>query len=176
MKTKPIIAFTGRKWSGKSTAAGITKRIIGDSAIRLSFADPIRESVSRMYDEPLESIKEAIRPVLQATGDSLKVLHGEGYLIETLANRWLMADKRYTTLIIDDVRTKPEVDWVHANNGVVIRMSRPQHEDRADKHITEALIEHLEADMGIVNSGSTDHLTNTIFDLISNGSLRDSSC
>ena len=153
-----IVAFTGRKWSGKSTSATIAKRLIGDSAIRMSFAAPIREAVSKIYDRPLDDIKEAIRPVMQTVGDSFKVLHGDGYFIETLANRWLMADKRFTTLIIDDVRTKEEAEWVHKNEGVLIRIKRPGNEDRNDQHITEALIDTLPADLEIVNNNTLEHL------------------
>ncbi len=135
---KKIIAFTGPKQSGKSTAADY---LVGNGFKKLSFAEPIKDIVwfllqgfnlNQDYIEQLMTThKEVVIPEL---GVSAR------HLMQTLGTEWggtlihpdiwtMWMSKRLVTetsgyLVFDDVRFENEAALIRSLGGLIIHIDR----------------------------------------------------
>lgn len=150
-----IIAFTGKKGSGKSTASVYVEQLTG--ATRINFKDALVEEIRTYFPELLEAIidvmdvvaydgmdrwtveklfrdKPAVmRRLMQNFGTNVR--RGEDSLY--WVNKW--EEKVANTkgmVIVDDVRFMNEARAVIANGGIIIRIEREGQVD-TDTHVSE---------------------------------------
>ncbi|NDB93570.1 MAG: hypothetical protein EB165_02855, partial [Euryarchaeota archaeon] len=74
-----IIALTGKKLSGKSTAAKVLQEVLQGETKILSFAYRIKKEVEKIfgpYDPHDADEKKLLRPVYQAVGQAYKERYG----------------------------------------------------------------------------------------------------
>ena len=166
-----IIAFTGPKQSGKSTAADY---LIGKGFKKLAFAEPIKDfvwyllqgfSLKQDYIERLMTThKEVVIPEL---GVSAR------YLMQTLGTEWgrtlihpdiwtMWMSKRLATetaeyLVFEDVCFENEAALIRSMGGLIIHID---HRDLVsdDKHVSESGINRHKDDVLINNDYTVNFL------------------
>ena len=154
-----IIALTGKKLSGKSTAAKVLQEVLQGETKILSFAYRIKKEVEKIfgpYDPHDADEKKLLRPVYQAVGQAYKERYGETVWGEALKESWSKIKPFYDHLIIDDLRFPYEADWVHSEGGLVWRLTG-QFVDN-DNHISEQMIQQINADRDFKNDGTTNFI------------------
>lgn len=168
-KEKPVlIGLAGNAGSGKNLVAQIIRDIRGEPVVELEFSTPIKKAVAAMLgitESRVESLKRrniAVSP-LDTTMRSL---------LQTLGTEWgrdvvdpdiwvkLAAPKVCSGLtagydvLIPGVRFQNEADMIHAFDGYVIEVVRP--DTGGDTHISETRA--LDVDAVLSNSGDILHL------------------
>lgn len=166
MKTKcaPIlIGLTGRKQSGKTTAALYLERVQGFR--HTSFAEPMRRfaaEVLGLTPEQLEAEKE--RPVAFLDGQvtprqflqRLGTEFGRDMIHRELWVRSCMARVDLTrNTVISDVRFDNEALAIRERGGIVIEIVRPHRLCRNDTHTSEAGVSPELIDIHLVNDNKT---------------------
>jgi hypothetical protein len=160
MKEFPqIIAFTGKKFAGKSTAANaLIAAYSGLHWRKISFADPLRSMLLALGITAAEMadpiLKETPHPLLcgktpRFALQSLGTQWGRGQIG---ADLWLKAAERRLhlaieagqTVAIDDARFDNEAQLIHRNGGIVIELRRTDNVVAFDPHPSEAgIFDHL---------------------------------
>jgi hypothetical protein len=98
--------------------------------------------------------KETVRPLLQAIGEVCKQLHGQDYWLRILASVWedqIKAPDRW--VIIDDVRSLTEANWIIEQGGHVVRVVRPETDCLASDHVSERSVDGIIPDTVVINRG-----------------------
>lgn len=166
-----LIGLTGRKQSGKSTAA----RYIRDTYAfhHVDFSGPIRSLVANMLDttvEAMEPIKEQPHPVLGGRTPR--------YAMQSLGTEWgrqmihpdvwimSMALRIRTTprLVIADVRFDNEAQLITDHGGHIIEITRST--TQRDDHASEAGIDRRYIHTTINNDDHRIHLYNALDDVL----------
>jgi hypothetical protein len=160
-----IIAFAGKKESGKSTAAELVRIIQPDhkSVCRLSFADPLKEMVEALLfyagaslDE-LDNDKELFIPAIGASYRELCQSLGNDWArkffnpvlcVNLMAQRIDELDGEWL-IIIDDVRYKNEADFIRDQGGLLVHIETPSH--IVDTHESEAGFHKLSHEPVVIN-------------------------
>jgi hypothetical protein len=164
-----LIGVSGLKGSGKTTLANYLVQNYG--CTRVPFAAPIKDMLAALglTDEQLNGSEKEIKIDLLC-GNSPR------FAMQTLGTEWgrmMIGEKIWINawrkkvetfwlgrsdqpVVCDDVRFPNEVALIKAMGGRVIRVSRP--ECKTSDHPSEALIETLDVDYAIANTG-------TLFDL-----------
>ena len=167
--TKIIIAFAGRKQSGKTTAANL---LLPHGFVRCSFAEPIKAMLAQLMtiasltpDEIVRYMGEDKETLIPALGASTR------YLLQTLGTEWgrqgIHADiwvnitrSRLERLdaeyvVFDDLRFDNEADLIRSLGGLVVHVVRdPQATFYPDAHSSEKGIVQHEDDAYLDNTGS----------------------
>lgn len=177
MDHKPlIVAITGEKRHGKSTAA---KAFHEDGFHNVNFADPIRiiaKIIFGLTDDELDrdDLKEvpltrfpfiSPREVMQKIGTDL--------FREWIPMTWVMAaertiiEQRLPYVVIGDLRFPDEAEWVRSNGGVVVKVYNPNKPSGTDQHISEAGQSRVIPDYTLRNDGAIDDLRLKVADLAS---------
>lgn len=146
-----LIAFTGKKYAGKSTAAGEIMRLVR-YPVKLSFATPIKQAALAMgftRDEVFNQDKEApiadfnvsIRRVFQTLGtDWGRNMISRDLWLLMFARQYRLQEKSGTELIVvDDVRFDNEADMILSLGGDIILVDGTH--SAADHHISESGID-----------------------------------
>lgn len=161
-----LVAFAGKKFSGKDTAA---KALISEGYTAIAFADGIKvmlrallefrgcpaAEIDRMLDGDLKETPSRYlsghtpRHAMQSLGtgwgrDSMS----QDFWVETTADRLADAFER---VVITDVRRQNEADFVFHEGGEVYRINRPGLRIPADEHISERLVGTLRVTADLVN-------------------------
>lgn len=174
---KKLIGFTGYARSGKDTAAGFLCSELGYS--RVAFADALREMalavdcyvdmrpdfavgepkprrLSELVDElGWESAKKFpdVRRLLQRLGtEAGREILGDTVWIDLAVGK---AAKITGPVVVSDVRFPNEVDAIHANGGIVVRVERPGCEP-ALGHVSDAGQGELDVDVTITNDSTLE--------------------
>lgn len=167
-----LIAFTGRKGSGKDTAADL---FIGIGYQRRAFADPLKETVGALFGLSHEQLHGALketpaepwgytpRELLQVFGtdivrDSLGThfpgINGTSFWVDRFRH-WHAHEKSGEYVVIPDVRFPNEAAAIKELGGVVYRIERPGLvPDAFSSHASEAGIGDIPVD-GVVYNDST---------------------
>lgn len=164
-----IVAFTGFKGSGKTTAAQAVAEL--DGWTKMSLADPLRDGVQAIFgfsDEQMtdRALKETPDPVVgvsyrraaQDVGLFCRETYGEDFWIRVLDSRIKNTDD---SVVIDDVRFLNEAEFVRSQGGAVIGIERPGVECDDDHPSETEMRDHWD-DMvdGIIENGrAIEHLT-----------------
>tara|TARA_B100000949_G_C14270251_1_gene446975 strand:+ start:1301 stop:1882 length:582 start_codon:yes stop_codon:yes gene_type:complete len=177
-----IIGIAGKYGSGKGELASmITDNMKGD-AVRLSFADPIKEIVrvligNKPKDYHIPEYNMTVAKLYQVIGTNMfrDMIHKDIW-VDHLKKRWgeLNGSQDNNTirwwpnnfiLIIDDLRFQNEVDWIRSNDGKIIYVEsiniereEESRKGRDNKHESENGIISLDPDFIIRNNGSLDEL------------------
>ena len=121
-----------------------------------TFASPIKrlacEVAGHSASDPER--KETVRPLLQAIGEVCKQLHGQDYWLRILASVWedqIKSPDRW--VIIDDVRSLTEANWILEQGGHVVRVVRPETDCLASDHVSERSVDGITPDTVVINRG-----------------------
>ena len=154
-----IIAIHGPNGSGKTTLAKKIGHNLRDSrmfnsiAIK-SFADPLKDMVGALLGLPFSLLsghdnrewREAANQVVQSHhwsdvntprdalimfGEGMKRAFGENFWVDMLTCKLPedIGERDDMVLIIDDLRFKPEFEWVKKNGGLVLYLTEPYKQD-----------------------------------------------
>ena len=178
---KNIIAFSGPKNSGKSTAKNLLLQS-HPNAICLSFADPLKKCVTALFgltDECYDPIKkETILPQWNVSPRQLMQTIGTDFIRDNLKSYFPQLQMSQHTffcsimhdtiqqlddnslIIIDDCRFQDEYNLIKSLNGKVIKITR---ETTEDSHKSEhgTLYDHI-----IQNDSTIENLKTKLKDLI----------
>jgi cytidylate kinase len=149
-----IIAFSGKKQAGKTTAAENLAARLGYAKIEfINFGDEIKGIARRCFgatyqqtdgtDDQKNTICEngyTVRELMQQLGVMLKSIDPAAI---TNAYLWRVIQQPYNSLkiiITADVRTPAEALLVQRVGGVVIRLSRAPHAE-TDRHSSETALD-----------------------------------
>lgn len=138
-----LIAMSGGMKCGKDAAFEILHRYT--PAVRLAFADPLKEEVAQVYGVTVDYInahKSHFRRILQGHGTEFRRgLFGDDYWIKKARERLdAIRFSDFSGLIVfTDCRFRNEYDFIKENGGTVWRISRPNSVTSASAHESEAL-------------------------------------
>jgi hypothetical protein len=176
------VGLSGWARSGKDTAAKYFIEELGH--IRVSFADPIREALSRLNPyvdcgvefraTPLswvvnkvgwEDAKEFcpdVRRLLQRFGTEVaRELWDEDFWV----NAAIRSAPDGSKIVFSDVRYPNEADAVKKLGGYVIRIERPE-VGPANKHTSETALNDYDFDEVVVNDGTIKELNDKIKEVV----------
>lgn len=132
-----IIGFSGRLGVGKDFIARnvvqpfIERQFPIERPINLAFADQLKINTIIKHNVPFEQVfvkkTNDTRRLLQMEGTEIgRNTYGKNIWIRYMDN-WINTWKSrgFTTFLITDCRFKNEIDWIHSQGGVVIRISAP---------------------------------------------------
>lgn len=178
-----IIGITGKKKSGKTTAALFIKDIIDSLYPRevchiLSFADPLKDEVCEAVGccrEYLEQHKDSFRRILQGWGtDYRRNLCGTDYWTHKmlLRIRDVGRDPNVHTIVIPDVRFLNEAAMIKGVGGLVLRVTRHHlneegvEEYDVNTHQSEVELNDIIPNHYINNTSSKEELKNMVRDFL----------
>ena len=181
-----IIAFTGKKGSGKSTAAKYLRK---NNYIPLSFASPLKEialafGFNKMNVYGTQAQKLAVNPQIGVSGREFMQKFGTEICRKVLpqvlpamdfgpwGTIWvkIMSDRlrEYTgeNIVIDDCRFPDEANMLEQAGGIIIRIDRPdsEHNGKHDNHASEQT-DQLPWNYRLANDGSINQLHQRIEDV-----------
>ena len=158
-----VIGITGRKRSGKNTAAeGLVERgyeVVG-------FADPLKEAALDL--NPLISAGVRLRPIVDHFGwekakdqwpevrRTLQAL-GTDVIRARDPEFWVNAFLTRTAgrqVVVADVRFDNEAQVIHRLGGIVVEVIRPSLDDDGDTHASEAGVNAALIDLVLLNADS----------------------
>ena len=167
-----IISLSGKKSSGKTTAAKLIKEIIHQYNPKLTvdiinFADALKQEVARACNcsvNYIEEHKPNFRLLLQGWGtDFRRELTNKDYWAEKLLK--LLINSKADISIVGDVRFVNEAKILKEVGSLLWRVERNRHtKDLAydDKHISETELDTSDFDRVIFNNGSLGELRGTL--------------
>ena len=149
-----ILGITGKMRAGKSTFATFMNDLLPSD--RASLASPIKRLACDIAGPGASDPerKETVRPLLQAIGEVCKQLHGQDYWLRILASVWedqIKSPDRW--VIIDDVRSLTEANWILEQGGHVVRVVRPETDCLASDHVSERSVDGITPDTVVINRG-----------------------
>ena len=169
-----LIGISGKKKSGKDTAAKIISEQLDNSVI-LHFADALKLEIAQATGFSLRYIdehKDNFRLILQGWGtDFRRKIYGEDYwikklhefIVEESEDNISLSDDCFN-LIIADVRFQNEFDYIKSHGGIMIHMIRSV--DYSDNHISETELDEVKHDYTIHNIGTEQHLAEKITNIL----------
>jgi Dephospho-CoA kinase len=163
-----IVAFTGKRGSGKDTAA---KTLIGAGYKLMAFAEPLREILKIVYgltDEELNDtvLKEKVleRFPWRSPRDLMTTIGTQGFRDLIHQETWVRALERralqHELVGVTDLRFLTEEAMLKENNAVIIRIINPNRKDDDDtsKHRSETEMDSIIATHEIINDGTIEEL------------------
>jgi len=164
-----LIAFSGKKRSGKDTAASVLTTELGYT--RVAFADSIKQILEDLnpiidseygyrlmdvlawyeYDWEMLKARPEVRGLMQRLGVAVRQYDSEFWVNAAFNNV-----EPSSRIVVTDVRFPNEVDAILARGGIVYRVVRPGLES-IDSHISETALDHLDLPV-ILNDGSVEDL------------------
>jgi len=154
-----VIGLSGKLGSGKDFYADIIKKTITKDILVLTFADQIKINVMTKHGLPREHVYENktsdTRLLLQKEGLGGREIDPEIWI--KYLDSWMQvhASRGIETIIITDVRFKNEVEFVHKNGGIVIRIDAP---DRNHERLSKESGDNKELYDKIANHASETDL------------------
>jgi hypothetical protein len=156
-----LVGPSGFARSGKDTAAQWLVEQHGFA--QYAIADPLREILRWTNPVVRASVTEhgwevakrnaRVRNSLQMLGAALRDQFGDDFLIDQLFDRAARSDIEMP-IVISDVRTRIEVDYIKRRGGVVLRIERPGI-GPANNDFTERIVPF---DVEVLNDGSVEQL------------------
>jgi dephospho-CoA kinase len=160
-----IIGLTGKKQSGKSTAAEYIEK--HHLAVRVNFKDGLVKELKEKFPKLLDEIitimdrleydgmnpwtverlfKEKpplVRALMQNFGTEVRRADDSDHWV----NHWIDSTMMYPNegIVVDDVRFLNEAEAVRALGGIIVRIERPEM-DSSDTHISELEMDQIVPD------------------------------
>jgi len=151
-----LIAFSGKKQSGKSVAASVAISKFSPFAQTIPIAGELKRIISVCFDSETganydtEDEKNRILPCERTVREVLQIV-GTDMLRKIDLNCWTRAHGKQCVdywnynpsgmVVVPDIRFPNELKHIHGLGGVVIRLLRSPHND---KHVSETALDHLD--------------------------------
>lgn len=183
MERIPIIAFTGRKGSGKDTAADIIKSLSPETDfIHINFADRLKQMCRLIFDLSEEQtndprLKEEIttdwpyqtpRYLMQHAASQLRMLWPDIW-IRSWESKVLEActTSKPKVIIVTDLRFENEYDFLVGRKGfdvtiVKIKRSSILKGDESEKHVSEIFVDHMPSNVEMTNDDSKEEFASKV--------------
>ena len=170
LKFPKIIGLLARSRSGKDTVADyIISNYKSYNIVKRRLAGPIKNAVKELYglnDDDLESDTKDIhiqkfncspREIMVQITKTVMDLSGIDFFTNRLYDiiEYEHASGKPEITIIPDIRYQHDIDRIHKNNGIIIKIER---NIQNVIYSNENSIENMDADYIIVNNGSLDEL------------------
>ena len=183
-KFPKIIGLLARSRSGKDTVADyIITNYKSYNIVKRRLASPIKNAVKELYglnDDDLESDTKDVhipkfncspREIMVQITKTVMDLSGTDFFTNRLYDSIAMNDQSEQSeqsehpeiTIIPDIRYQHDIDRIHKNNGIIIKIERNL---QNVIYSNENSIEKMEADYIIVNNGTLDELYSQINNII----------
>ena len=157
------IGITGLAGSGKDTLADILVAHT-DKYIKASFAMKLKEVCLNFGWDGQKD--DSGRKLWQTIGMAVREYSPNGWV--NILDKYLKSNHPDKQYVFTDVRFKNEADYIKANKGIIIRVTRPSLVlSEAHRHISEAGQSEITPDYTIVNDGSLTDLQNKLFAILS---------
>lgn len=177
MNTK-IIAFSGRKQSGKTICSEFLKGLLlsnGYSDVEIyNFADPLKEDIcmnmfglsyvqcygedhnkNELIDAYWEDKQLTARDLMQLIGTDLFRKLNNNVWVNALINK--IKKSKLQVVIVSDCRFPNEVEAIKNNGGIVFRLNRNPHKS---EHISESILDACRYDWNNFNAIiNNEHMT-----------------
>lgn len=162
-----IIGMVGKARSGKNTVADMLQQQLGSDVSIYAFADPIKETVNRMFgwdDRHRDGdLKEVVDPEWGFSPRHAYQTFGTEWGRECLrGDLWLYMAKKVCNAnrntIITDVRFLNEADWIRNMGGVLVKVTRPDNQEIVKSHKSEMEIDLIREDHHILNNAGLQEL------------------
>jgi hypothetical protein len=152
---KKIIAISGKKHSGKDTAARVIMETLGDvPMVRIAFADALKEEVAKVCGVTVDYIelnKDIFRPILQWWGTEWRRnMFGDNYWIDRLFDKVDVAPA--DVIVITDVRFKNEYDAIQSWQGTKMMLRIERAFTGGDMHSSETQLDGTPFDYRLTNA------------------------
>lgn len=148
MRHQVLIGITGRKHSGKTTAAKFLARTHNFRIY--SFADPIRTAASHLLDIPIEDVSydaikdrimpeygKSLRDFLKAIGIAAREVDPD-FFLKRMESRLDSKTHPVERVVIQDVRFDNEVDLIQRRKGYILHIDADERlGPNTDTHISE---------------------------------------
>ena len=166
VKLPKVIGLVARSRCGKDTVADYIIDTYGNTQtiIKRRLAGPIKKAVEVLYgfttehlETDLKDIKNekyncSPRDAMVAITRTIMELSGTDFFTNQLYNSRTPSE----VTIIPDVRYSHDIERIHNNDGIVIKIER--HINTLVHYKNENSIENMEADYTIVNNGTLEEL------------------
>lgn len=159
-----IIAITGKRFSGKSTAA-TSLELIGYK--HLNFADSLREVVSLVYGVTSEEMSDPIlketvldRYPFRTPREILTILGTEGFRNLIDQQTWVRTFERraaqHSHVVLSDLRFLNEEQTLNELDALIIRIVNPfrKQMDEISQHRSETEMDSIKPHYTVLNDGS----------------------
>lgn len=166
-----IVAITGKRGSGKDTAA---QGLFDLGYKRMSFADPLREVVQIVYGVTMEEMTDPVikektleRYPFKSPREILTRIGTEGFrnfVDDTWVQALIRKSSAESRVVVPDLRFLNEEKELKASNALIIRIVNPnrQDTDAVSQHRSETEMDQIEPDVTIQNDGTIQDLHNKI--------------
>lgn len=180
-----LFGILGRKFAGKDTVADYM--CSKHNFKKLVLAEPLKEACKLLFnfsDEQLYgNLKETIDPnwgttpriVFQYLGTDIfrKDIHkiipdiDDNFWVNLAISKYLEMKNvnKNALIVISDVRFQNEIDNIHKQGGIIIKIIRPSLSN-TDAHESEKNIDNFDSDYTIINDSTKDDLYGKIDNII----------
>lgn len=188
-QTPIVVAFTGKRGSGKSEAVKVLVEELGFR--ELKFADPLKNMLRAMYatcgvdsntierkiegdlkEEPCEwLLGQTPRFAMQTLGTEWREMIGTPMWSE-MFTRAVQSGNLGDRIACSDYRFHHEGAVLHNLNAVIYKVQRPTAdavEDNASQHSSETTIDEIPFDLIIENDGTKEDLRGAVLDYVRMG-------
>lgn len=164
-----IIAFTGKRGSGKDTAAEALKSL---DYVHINFADPLRRITHTAYGVTYEEMSDPIlkemvldRYPYKSPRELLTIIGTElfrDYIDDTWVQAFEREARKHSHVVLSDLRFLNEEIALRKLNATLVRVSRPSlvrpDDDAVSKHRSEMEMDQIKVDFEITNRGTVEDL------------------
>jgi hypothetical protein len=171
-----IIGICGKMGCGKTTAANLVVKMLGDRWQRAAFADRLKQIVAVFGGVPLSTLytdsgKGAFCKLANRTYGQLLQDVGLLFREKFNPNVWIEAClvNRGFCLVVEDVRFENELEEIHKRGGLVIKIVRTKSPigastiaGRDPNHPSETTVDKMTCDWTIQNDGSLMELAHML--------------
>jgi dephospho-CoA kinase len=154
------IGITGLAGSGKDTLADILVSLSAGKYAKASFAGVLKRICTELGWDGAKDSRG--RKLLQNMGMLLREYDEDTWI--KLLDKSLDKNKYY---VVPDVRFKNEAAYIRDNQGIIIRVSRPDLElSDTHKHVSEFGQTEIQEDYLVINDGDLENLKKELLKII----------
>jgi hypothetical protein len=174
-----IIGICGKMGSGKTTAANLVVKMLGEGWQRAAFADRLKQivavfggvSLSTLYTDSgkgafCKLVNRTYGQLLQDVGLLFREKFNPNVWIEACLDNPLLGGY---CLVVEDVRFENELEEIHKRGGLVIKIVRTKSPigastiaGRDPNHPSETTVDKMNCDWTIQNDGSLMELAHML--------------
>jgi hypothetical protein len=179
-----LVGVTGKAGAGKDTTYQILTAISEVPVYRYALADSLKDEVyehilrpNNIPREHLDDVerKKDYRILLQWWGTEFRrKLFDDAYWLQRLAEKIATHKDEDCIVVVTDIRFPNEADFIKSLGGIIAKVHRPTltTDGAASQHSSEILLESINADFTIENTGGMDSFILQVRDGLYNDFLK----